>query len=196
MDTPAATGSDWNPLISYDSVTNDLIQVYEAEINKQQVNMRKKKLLVHWRAESNSSMKAWKGSVCVPEMFVEQWRCILSHSTSCFIGLACQSFLPTPPHPPQPLRPVKELPPWLDQEPNLPHRRGCHGDITPCHPDWAVPSSWRCQREGFGAGVWDSSELTTPPSCCSVHLHRAHHSICIHHEPQRWKQFEGQHRCM
>lgn len=42
MDTPAATGSDWNPLISYDSVTNDLIQVYEAEINKQQVNMRKK----------------------------------------------------------------------------------------------------------------------------------------------------------
>ena len=45
MDTPTATGSNWNPLISSDSVTNDLIQVYEAEINKQQVNMRKKKVI-------------------------------------------------------------------------------------------------------------------------------------------------------
>lgn len=120
MDTPAATGSDWNPLISYDSVTNDLIQVYEAEINKQQVNMRKKKLLVHWRAESNSSMKAWKGSVCVPEMFVEQWRCILSHSTSCFIGLACQSFLPPPPTPPNPSGPLKSCPPGSIRNPTCP----------------------------------------------------------------------------
>lgn len=93
-----------------------------------------------------------KGSVCVPEMFVEQWGCIPSHSTSCFIGWACQSifFL---------LQPVKELPPWLGQDHNLPKSCGYHGDAapphtSPCPPDWVVPSSKQCQRKRLKQGFF------------------------------------------
>lgn len=120
MDTPTATGSDWNPLISYDSVTNDLIQVYEAEINKQQVNMRKKKVIGSLESrikQQHESMKRF----CVRSWDV-CWTMALHTLTFHFMlywfGLSV--IFTHPPTPPNPSGPLKSCPPGSIRNPTCP----------------------------------------------------------------------------
>ncbi len=126
-------------------------------------------------------------------------RCLLnngcripSHSTSCFIGWACQSFFFSS-------APLKSCPPGSIRVAT------CHSAVVametspPCHFStvqsqvhgevlniffwfWQakLPSYYPAPRLNI---VWEAGY----PRICI---------ICIHHEPHCWKQFEGQHPCM
>lgn len=81
--------------------------------------------------------------------------CILSHSTSCFIGWACQSFFFLFYSPGL----LKGWPPGSIRVTSCPSAVVAMATPPPATFDCAVPSSWRCHTKGWSR-AWDSSALT------------------------------------